>query len=266
MDKNFDKLADRFERRVYGGLKGKIRLAVIWRDLLEQLERHEKRKGGALNVLDAGGGLAQISSQLAARGHRVLYNDVSAAMLEKARRHAVSIGVDKQFRWHHGAYQSLATRNGEFDIILCHALLEWLAEPELLLPRLRDALTDGGLLSLCYYSPAGKTYRNLIRGNFDLLNNSASYRSDSGSLTPNAACDRDVVLQWLQQAGFEVIEESGIRVFHDYVVEQRGGHQHQDEVLAMELRYSKLEPYKWLGRYQHIMATTAPPQKGRNGI
>ncbi|MGB5326164.1 MAG: methyltransferase domain-containing protein [Pseudomonadales bacterium] len=265
MDKNFDKLVDRFERRVYGGLKGKIRLAVIWRDLLERLAWLEQRKGGPLEILDAGGGLAQISVQLAARGHRILYNDLSAAMLDKARSQAVLAGVDEQFRWHHGAYQSLATRSGEFDIILCHALLEWLAEPELLLPKLRGALADGGLLSLCYYNPAGKTYRNLVRGNFDLLNRSSSYRSDSGSLTPNSACDRDVVLQWLQQAGLQVIGESGIRVFHDYVVERRGGHQCEDDVLAMELRYSELAPYKWLGRYQHIIATTTLAQQDANG-
>ena len=33
-DRNFDDLAQKFARKVYGELKGDIRLAVIWRDLL----------------------------------------------------------------------------------------------------------------------------------------------------------------------------------------------------------------------------------------
>ncbi|MBT8150107.1 MAG: SAM-dependent methyltransferase, partial [Gammaproteobacteria bacterium] len=65
---------------------------------------------------------------------------------------------------------------------------------------------------------------------------------------------RNTVLAWLADTSLQVVEESGIRVFHDYVVERRGGHQNEQQVLEMELRYSKLEPYKWLGRYQHIVA------------
>lgn len=256
-DRNFDALAERFERRVYGGLKGEIRLAVLWRDLGEYLQRHEPANGGGLSVLDLGGGLAQISIRLAAQGHSVLYNDLSETMLEKARVAAQSAGVESQFRWQPGSYQSLLEDSGEtFDLVLCHALLEWLAEPAQLLPQLRPALADGGLLSLCYYNPAGRDYRNLIRGNFDLLNRGEDYLADTGSLTPNSACDRETVLEWLAQNGFRVIEESGIRVFHDYVVDRRGGHQHDDQVLDMELRYSRRAPHKWMGRYQHIIATT----------
>jgi S-adenosylmethionine-dependent methyltransferase len=33
VDRNFDDLTEKFKRKVYGGLKGEIRLAVIWRDL-----------------------------------------------------------------------------------------------------------------------------------------------------------------------------------------------------------------------------------------
>ena len=59
MDRNFDELAERFERRVYGGLKGDVRLSVLWRDLLPIVQRLEEQ-GQPLNILDIGGGLAQI--------------------------------------------------------------------------------------------------------------------------------------------------------------------------------------------------------------
>ena len=36
-DRNFDDLAERFAKKVYGGLKGDIRLAIIWRDLQQKI-------------------------------------------------------------------------------------------------------------------------------------------------------------------------------------------------------------------------------------
>lgn len=258
-DRNFDDLAERFERRVYGGLKGEIRLAVLWRDLLAALEPMEKKAGQpvggrGLVVLDAGGGLGQLSARLAARGHQLHFNDLSKAMLAKAQRRAAQAGVEDSICWHRGAWQELDLPDAHFDLVLCHALLEWLAEPGRIIAQCRKWLRNEGLLSLCYYNPAGKTYRNLVRGNFDMLRSQQDYVSDRGSLTPNNACSREQVLAWLDQHGFAVIEETGIRVFHDYVVDRRGGHADPDAVLAMELQYSTQQPFKWLGRYQHILA------------
>jgi S-adenosylmethionine-dependent methyltransferase len=53
-DRNFDDLADKFERKVYGGLKGDIRLAVIWRDLLSPVPQISH--GSHLRILDIGAG------------------------------------------------------------------------------------------------------------------------------------------------------------------------------------------------------------------
>ena len=118
-------------------------------------------------------------------------------------------------------------------------------------------LESYGFLSLCFYNPAAKIYRNLIRGNFDWLENQDNYRSNTGSLTPNNPCELAQVRSWLHDQDFNIFSESGIRVFHDYVVEQRGGHGSPEAVLAMELAYSDKEPFKWLGRYLHILSSAA---------
>ena len=267
-DRNFDELAQRFARRVYGGLKGEIRLAVLWADLQPALAELSQRRGDSLRVLDVGGGLGQLAVRLAERGHDVVYNDLSPVMLEQARHRARTCGVELAIEWICAPYQSLLQapigslpQGGDpmpgFDLILCHALLEWLEEPELLVPALASLLRPGGYLSLCFYNPAAKTYRNLIRGNFDWLNQEQAYRSDAGSLTPNNPSSLQQVREWLRQSQLEVTSESGLRVFHDYVVEKRGGHQSPEQVLEMELRYSREEPFKWLGRYLHLMARRA---------
>ncbi|HIG66824.1 MAG TPA: hypothetical protein EYQ44_03220 [Porticoccaceae bacterium] len=58
-DRNFDDLAEKFARRVYGGLKGEIRLAVIWRDLVTTMP--QILSGKPLRIIDIGGGLGQLS-------------------------------------------------------------------------------------------------------------------------------------------------------------------------------------------------------------
>jgi len=259
-DRNFDDLADRFARRVYGGLKGDIRLAVLWADLEPVVTRLMKDRDAPLRILDVGGGLGQLAVRLAQLGHLITVNDLSPVMLDGARQRATEAGLEQNIRWNCGPYQALAGTNTEpFDLILCHALLEWLHEPERLIPALALLLKPAGYLSLCFYNPASIVYRNLIRGNFNWLENTPSYTADEGSLTPNNPCSIEQVRNWLTQEHFDIDTVSGMRVFSDYVVEKRGGHQMPEQVLAMELRYSRQEPYKWLGRYLHILATSKGP-------
>ncbi len=255
-DKNFNTLAERFEKSVYGGLKGEIRLAVLWKDLQPVLANLQQKKSAPLRILDVGAGLAQLSIRLAALGHEVTVNDVSKVMLEKAKAHARVIGVEQNIHWLCCAYQNLPENfhAQSFDLVLCHALLEWLEQPELLIPALEPLIASGGYLSLCFYNPAGKVYRNLIRGNFNWVKNEDMFTSDVGSLTPNKACSIDEVRSWLAAVNLRIESESGLRVFHDYVVVKRGGNALPDQILEMELEFSNKEPYKWLGRYLHVVA------------
>ena len=163
--------------------------------------------------------------------------------------------------WHCGPYQQLnAVLKGQcFDLVLCHALLEWLQDPELLIPALEPLVAPDGILSLCFYNPASIVYRNLMRGNFDRIINTHNYTPDGGSLTPQNPCSLAQVRQWLAQSGFNIRQESGLRVFSDYVLEKRGGNLQSDQVLAMELAYSGQEPYKWMGRYLHVLAFKPEP-------
>ena len=250
-DRNFDGLSEKFARKVYGGLKGEIRLAVIWRDLINALPEIET--GPALRILDIGGGLGQHSVRLAELGHTVVYNDISAEMLVAAQGLAAQQAVEHLISWHQGPYQDLGEL-GKFDLVLCHAVVEWLAEPSKLIAELRSYVGDTGHLSLTFYNRDGLVYRNLIRGNFKLLD--ADFRAHPGSLTPGTPLAPDQVKQWLVESQLLLISCSGIRVFHDYVTTQRGGHEDPASVIAMELRYSALEPYKWLGRYIHFIAGT----------
>ncbi len=252
-DRNFNEIADHFAKKVYGGLKGDIRLAVLRHDLLQRITEKSQRLGRPLKILDIGAGLAQISLELAELGHEVTINDISENMLEKSKNSLQNKKLLVKFII--CPYQELSQHlTDKYDVILCHALLEWLAEPKDLIMFSKNWLATDGLFSLCFYNPASFIYRNLIMGNFNLLNN-ANYQADNKkSLTPNNPVCKEEVFLWLEENSFTIENVSGLRVFHDYSPLKRGGHNHPEEVLKMEVRYANQEPFKWLGRYLHVIA------------
>ena len=109
VDRNFDDLSEKFARKVYGGLKGDIRLEVIWRDLLSVLPQLETQ--APLRILDIGGGLGQLTVALAKLGHQVVYNDLSQQMLEAAQKLAAEAGVLDKIVWYQQPYQALKNQD-----------------------------------------------------------------------------------------------------------------------------------------------------------
>lgn len=252
-DRNFDDIAEHFAAKIYHGTKpkGRLRQAVIWRDLEECIpDLHATSR----SIIDIGAGLGQFVITLADMGHHVIYNDISEVMRDKAQQAAatsLSNDVMARIDWHAKPYQELPIAPS--DLLLCHAVIEWLAEPEKLLDNLARRLRAGGYVSLCYYNPVGYTFRNLIAGNFNLLDRTRA-APDSGSLTPMNPSSSEHIDEWLAQAGFDVIKQSGIRVFSDYTLVKRGGLTDEEAVIERELLYSDQAPFNQIGRYIHIIA------------
>ena len=258
-DRNFDDISAHFEKKIYGGLKGEIRLAVLRHDIFGWVKSWQQTHTRPLRVLDVGAGLAQISIELAKDGHDVTINDISANMLEIAKQNAGEAA--QNITWHTCPYQQLDDKlTGKYDLILCHAVLEWLAEPKLIMDFfdrwLVDDSAEKGVLSLCFYNPASFVYRNLVMGNFNLLHNK-DFKADNGSLTPNHPVAKDEVLAWINDHHYQILHTSGLRVFHDYSPLKRGGHTNPQAVIDMEVAYSGQDPYKWLGRYLHFLVSKA---------
>ena len=258
-DRNFDDISAHFEKKIYGGLKGEIRLAVLRHDIFGWVKSWQQTHNRPLRVLDVGAGLAQISIELAKDGHDVTINDISANMLEIAKQNAGEAA--QNITWHTCPYQQLDDKlTGKYDLILCHAVLEWLAEPKLIMDFfdrwLVDDRAEKGVLSLCFYNPASFVYRNLVMGNFNLLHNK-DFKADNGSLTPNHPVAKDEVIAWIGDHHYQILHTSGLRVFHDYSPLKRGGHTNPQAVIDMEVAYSGQDPYKWLGRYLHFLVSKA---------
>ncbi len=253
-DKNFDALAGKFAKNIYGTPKGEVRAAVLWRDLSQAMAQLPK---GPLRILDAGGGFGFFSQKLAKLGHSVTLCDISSEMLAlgKAQIEAYekSSGETLDISLIHAPIQSLTQETlGQFDLILCHAVAEWLSDAKQTLGDLTGLLKPDGLFSLMFYNKEAMRFHSLISGNFDYVAADFKVKKKVG-LTPSYPLYIQDVRKWVEDWQMELVSESGVRVIHDYLKTHQPPNSDFSQLLEMELQYSTHPAYVGLGRYVHFI-------------
>lgn len=249
-DKNFDKLAQKFAKNIYGTPKGEIRAAVLWRDLTTALAQLGDKK---LRILDAGGGFGYLSQNLARLGHEVLLCDISAEMLTQAKEQIDAANTPLNIRLVHAPIQALSVaEHGTFDLILCHAVVEWLADAKSTMENLLAMLKPNGLFSLMFYNKEAMRFHALVSGNFDYVAADLKVKKKV-RLTPTHPLYIHEVKQWFNEWNMTLTTQSGVRVIHDYLKRNQVEDFDYQKLLAMELEYSQREPYISLGRYVHFL-------------
>ena len=248
-DRNFDKLVDKFEKRVYDTVKGEWRLKL----LKEDLQPFHQQQSAPLTVWDAGCGFAQISQWLAAAGHDLTLCDLSHQMLLRAKQNFAAENLSATFI--EGSAQEVSATLPDYDLVLFHAVLEWLAEPHTTLKTVADKVKPGGHLSLLFYNRNSVVIRNTLRGawRLEMLLNDG-YMGKGKKLTPPNPQIPEEVCQWLKDWGFELQAHTGIRVFHDYMTPEVMAESNLDELLALEYRYCRQPTYRNMARYIHLLA------------
>ncbi|NRH26193.1 methyltransferase domain-containing protein [Pseudomonas sp. MS19] len=241
-DRHFDELATRFAEKIYGGAKGAIRLAVLQADLAEALPDKP------LRVLDVGAGLGHMSLWLSERGHDVTLAEPAGPMLDGARARFAEAGQTATFI--QAPWQDLLGQlDQRYDLVVCHAVLEWLAEPASILPVLHQLTAPDGMLSLAFYNKNALVYRNLLKGHFRKLRK-AEFAGEKQSLTPQQPLDPEEMATQLAEL-WQVESQSGIRVFHDYMPHEFQAKAELIDLLEMELAYRRHPAFAGLGRYLH---------------
>jgi S-adenosylmethionine-dependent methyltransferase len=250
-DKNFDPYAARLRQNIYGSLKGKIRLKI----LLNDLDVFLKAGQAPLTILDAGCGAGQCSSVLAQHGHQLTLCDISANMIAQARGIFREKGIERADFIHTSIQEHSAQNQSGYDVILCHAVLEWAQDPRDMLEHLKKLLKPGGYLSLMFFNLNGTIFKTILRGNF--------YRKDIGfkfgrtkSLTPTNPLVPQTVYQWLDDLNFRVENKSGIRIFYDHCDKAVRDTLSDEQVLQSELSFSRTEPFLSMARYIHLLCRT----------
>lgn len=250
-DRNFNSLIEKFEQRVYGTVKGEWRLKLLKEDLAQFAQSPGLVK--PLTIWDAGCGFAQISQWLAQAGHQLTLCDLSDKMLARAQQNFEQAGLKAQFI--QAASQDIASQLPEFDLVLFHAVLEWLAEPKATLKTVADKTRPGGYLSLLFYNRNAFVYSNVLKGDWrwqHILQD--TYIGKGKKLTPPNPHYPHDVLAWLNDWGFDVEIHTGIRVFHDYLTPEVITKSDLDELMQLEYQYCRQPTYRDMGRYIHLLA------------
>lgn len=253
-DRNFDDLAHKFSKKVYGELKGKIRLEILKKDLAQFIPNiFSKPNPEPLSVLDAGAGYGPFSLYLAEWGHDITLVDHSSKMLDIAAQQIKTLDLESNTRIVHAAIQQyLNTAQKPLDLILCHAVIEWVKEPESLIENLVSHLNPEGFLSLTFYNLHGMVFKNLLRTNYKKILKKEFY-GWPGSLTPTYPLTADRVLSWMTGLPVVLLCHSGMRVFHDYILDLKDKEKSPETVIQLEKEYSRISPYRDMGRYQHLL-------------
>jgi S-adenosylmethionine-dependent methyltransferase len=209
--------------------------------------------GEKLDVWDAGCGLGQMSLWFAQGGHNVVCCDISYKMLAKSKERFAQASLMATF--HQASAQEMATLLPHQDLVLFHAVLEWLANPLETLNEVSNRVKEGGYLSLLFFNYNSIIFRNTLRGGWRLETLlTKSWYGKGKKLTPPHPQRPEIILDWLQSHGYTIYAHTGIRVFHDYMDEHTLEETKTEDLMKLEYQYCREKTFRDMARYVHILA------------
>ena len=250
---NFDPLAERFSRNIYGSLKGRIRQTLLETLYLKHLP---ELTSPGLRVLDAGGGLGQMTQWMLTLGHHVDYFDVAGDMVAELERSLAESLASGQCRLQQASVFDV-NLEPDHDVVMLHAVLEWLERPTAALDRAMSWVAPGGIIGVMVYNRHMLELRNLMRGTLEKVK-SGQLQGLAGGLTPISPMDPEPVRQQLVEGGFDTLTQAGIRTFTDLTEPTVLSWYSDEDIIEMEQRLCEQPPYRDLGRYVLLLARKHP--------
>ncbi|MCC3770773.1 bifunctional 2-polyprenyl-6-hydroxyphenol methylase/3-demethylubiquinol 3-O-methyltransferase UbiG [Streptomyces sp. UNOC14_S4] len=215
--------------------------------------------GRRLRVLDVGPGQGTQALRLARAGHEVTGLEADPRMAA-ALREAVTAepeGIQERMRVVEGDGRDAGAhfRPGTFDVVLCHGVLMYVAEPDPMLAGLARVLAPGGLLSLLVRNADALALRPGLAGDWA----TALAAFDSPAYTNRIglavrADRRETLTATLAGIGAPVQAWYGVRVLTDQAPDgtppPAGEELHR--LLAAEDRAGRTDPYRAVAALLHL--------------
>ena len=201
------------------------RNAVVWSTLRTALATQQpagqpgdQLSPPLLDILDAGGGTGGFAVPLAELGHRVTVVDPSPDSLAALERRAAEADI-RTIRGVQGDAAGLldVAQPESYDVVLCHHVLEVVDDPAAAVAAMVRVLRPGGLLSVLVSNVNGAVLSRAVAGRLDEA--TALLENPAGSSGPHDPLlrryDRTSLLAQLEEAGLDLLELHGSRVFSD---------------------------------------------------
>jgi 2-polyprenyl-3-methyl-5-hydroxy-6-metoxy-1,4-benzoquinol methylase len=241
------------------GAQRPARTAAIWAALAPVIEA-----GTALRVLDVGGGSGMFAVPLAQLGHDVTVVDPSADALATLHRRADAVGVGARVRGLQGdgdrmhAVLDSAPADGagdQFDLVLCHSVLEVVDDPVSTLREIAGVLRPGGQLSIATANRAGAVLARAISGH---PKEARALLADQDPAPGRARPARrrfspPELLDLVAGAGLQPGEWRGVSVVADLLGASSGAD--PDAIRDLELALAGSSPYRDVATGLHVLAT-----------
>ncbi|MGA4845135.1 class I SAM-dependent methyltransferase [Streptomyces sp. G5(2025)] len=199
---------------------GRLRYVIAEANLL----RHLGDDGPPSRVLDLAGGDGGDAVRLAARGHRVTVVDHAPAMLAAATERAAAAGLSELITCVRADVAALPhdLAEGEFDVVLCHNLLQYVDDVPGTLAAALAPLRRGGLFSVMAINRHSAALTAAVRA-MDPAAALAALDTDQArtqtfdtALRLHAA---EEIITVLRTLGCRDVRHYGIRSFCDYITD-----------------------------------------------
>ncbi len=261
----FDRNADRWHQYT-GTLKGRIRRALI----LGQLQAHLAALNAPIRVLDAGCGIGDIACCLLPQSRHIVLLDFSAQMLAEAgrrlrARYSAQDLARVTLRQAQVEHVTSELADSVFDLILCHGVLEYVADPRAIMAALADRLAPDGLLSLVAANRYSKVLKDALvdfdwRAALESLENSRTRAALFDGVSKRTFYLSDLE-QMVQALGFAIVGRYGIRIFTDFMPETAANKaENEPMLLKLEMAACALAPCLEMANSFHLICRKRPAE------
>jgi len=233
-----------------------------WSKLLYSISRFNIQRhleNHPIQILDIGGGNGLNSIHFAQQGHSVTLLDYSPAMLSEAKQAVEKEEISGQIticQADAGAIQKLF-QGQQFDLILCHLMIEFVPEPRSVLQNICELIAPGGLLSILDANRYSEVYRKAIQANdlvaaLNVVDTKEYFHPWFSRLTPLFSSAE--MIDILQANGCEVVGDYGIRCLCDYLPnEPKYEMEYFKKLEQLERKLTDIYPYNLLARFYQVI-------------
>jgi SAM-dependent methyltransferase len=248
----FDVGVSRWQERL-GKVRDVVRQELVSRQLAGELPPPPGR------VLDIGCGQGTQALRLARRGYHVTGLDASGELLARFESDlaAEPAEVRDRVRLERGHAQDAAERYraSPFEIVLCHGVLMYFADPDPVLAAIAEVTSPGGMACLLVRNGDALAMRPGLFGDWSTCAESFSSGTYLNRMGIRARADRlaDLTAR-LAAAGLAVTSWYGVRVFTDTAPDDAPVPDDVDELLACEEQAGRTDPYRGVAALLHVIA------------
>ena len=203
-----------------------------------------------LKILDFGAGFC-VTADHYAKHHSVTAVEPDREMLD------LSIH-DNHFELIHGGVEALSRyADNTFDIVICHNVLEYASDKELILQELARVLKQGGTLSIVKHNLPGRAMAYAVfsddpKAALDLLDGGDG---DNSMFGKRDTYEDEYIIKSGKKCGLSLEALLGIRTF--FALSKNNGvkftQEWYEDMLALEMRTCNSDIYKSISFFHHLI-------------